>query len=208
MFAIEAWRDYEPSVTQVPGVYQGVFELPLDGREYLDAMYTAGIRMIRFCEEVRPADNPVSFVGFLRLLGDATAIGMRVLWSLASDRTGNTSDWRPMAHLHPPTEVTEDPGGHILRAWRSGFSFNGCTSRRGPGFIQVHDKRGPGLQRFTIANPRLLTAVETARHAVPMKSLPADCVASLIKTGLFADVNGVGWWMPYQMRRRPRAKTN
>jgi hypothetical protein len=208
VFRIAAWRDYEPAVAHLPGVFQGVLTLPDGDRARIDTLYGGGTRMIQLRDEIGLAEGPERFVAALRLIGDATAIGLRVRWRLSLAGITEDLTWRDLVHLHPPSDIAPDPGASIRQAWASEHAFNACTSRRGPGFVQIHDRRRSGLHRFTITKPLLLEVIETAQRAVPVKSLPVDCVESLTRAGLFANVDGIGWWMPYQMRRRPRGTTS
>lgn len=107
-------------------------------------------------------------------------------------------------HLNPPELISGVPNAAaMLAAWRIRYFFHACIYRRGPGFIQVRDRRYGQLSRITIDEPDYLAVINEIQIPAPAESLPEDIVTDLAAENLVARIGDFVWWVPYRVRRWP-----
>jgi hypothetical protein len=163
------------------------------------ALFAAGVRWVRVPEPVdlaAPAAVPV-----LTLLRDLTALGVSVDWEVLAP---HGFDWVAVSHLYPPRAVLGDPTGVIQPEWERQFYVGRLVYRRGPGFVQVRDRRRGRLQLHTIDEPDHLLAVEQLLLGHDPAALPPAVLDDFHGADLLGMAGDVAWWLPYRARRWPR----
>ncbi|MFH8371682.1 DUF5825 family protein [Streptomyces sp. NPDC018031] len=202
-----AWRDYDPDACRLPGMDLG--ELPLTGRaaEEADRLWRLGARRVRLPESVdltRAAADPAAAARAVRalcLVRDLTAHAVLVEWRLAlADE--DPEQWRALNHLQPPLDLTgpADPAA-ALQEWRHQHYLCKCLWRRGPGFVQIRDRRWGDLRRFTVAEPEYQEAIALLEHGVPARRVDPEILADLRTERLVGEAGELVWWLPYRVRR-------
>ncbi|MFL6112939.1 MAG: DUF5825 family protein, partial [Catenulispora sp.] len=74
---------------------------------------------------------------------------------------------------------------------------------RGPGFVEVRDRRSGSLSRFVIDDPAYLGVVDRLIDGADVADLPADVLAVFVEEGLAGLAGESAWWLPYRVRRWP-----
>ena len=223
--AVELWRDYDPAARRLPGMSLGTRVFHGSARTAVTEWYDAGARCMRLPEPVRLcADAPPESARALLLVREATSRGFAVLWSAYC--ADGCAAGRPYHHLHPPTALTgltgltgltvrtgavpaeevpaeEAPAEEVLAGWRTSYFPSKCVFRRGPGFVEVRDRRFGSLELFTIDEPGHLDAIDALTDGVPVADVPAGVRRDFAEAGLIAEHAGHAWWLPMRVRRWP-----
>lgn len=135
---------------------------------------------------------------------DLTALAVYVDWQL---RIGpDTSTSRALGHLQPPSVLlgSADPE-EDLKTWRSVHYLGKCLWRRGPGFVQIRDRRFGELRRFTVEEPEYHQAIDQLSLGVAASAVPAPVLADLAGEELVGRVGDQAWLLPYRVRRWTQA---
>lgn len=207
------WRDYDPVACALPGMFLGDIALTGPVAEECDRLWELGARRVRLSDVVDLADSgtpdaAARAVRTLSLVRDLTARAVLVEWDLRPDPDGGataTEDIsRLLSHLQPPQRIEGvDPtrAEDALRTWRNGHYLGKCLWRRGPGFVQIRDRRWGDLRRFTVDEPHYQGAIERLAYGAPASAVPSDALADLREERLVLAVGDVQWWLPYRVNR-------
>lgn len=182
---VEAWRDYDPVARELPGM--GLGHLSTDSAA---ALHELGARCVRLPEPVTLCGSPL-----LPLVRDLTGLGAAVDWTAHCH--GGCADHDELGHLFPPGAVTG------VRNWREGYFPGRCVYRRGPGFVEVRDRRFGPLDLFVVDDPRFLDAISAMNTGAPVAAVPSDVLADLRDARLVAEHDGRAWWLPTRVHRWP-----
>jgi hypothetical protein len=198
---VTLWRDYEE--LDRPGVFAGTTVVSVPAAEASRAFFEGGVRRVALIDAVdlAGADGQADAVRALVLVRELTGYGIAVDWRL---RLG-AERWRPLSHLYPPGEIigAED----VCREWRNGYHFFKCVYRRGPGFLQVRDRRSDVLRKITIDGPVHRAAVDDLLEGCPASAVPPSILRDLTTMGLVHLLGGTAWWPPCRVRRWPAGKS-
>ncbi|QGV77109.1 DUF5825 family protein [Streptomyces ficellus] len=204
--AVLAWRDYDPAACELPGMYLGEIALPGPPAGESDRLWGLGARRVRLPDPVDLSGEPdpgraASAVGALSLVRDLTARAVLVEWDLRLD-PADGDGWQALSHLQPPRRL-EGPAGadEALRSWRRGHYLCKCLWRKGPGFVQIRDRRWGELRRFTADEPEYAEAIERLAHGAPADSVPRAVLDDFRGEALVLDVGPLAWWLPYRISR-------
>jgi hypothetical protein len=166
-------------------------------------LYRSGVRCTALDEPVSlrsPDPRDLRALDFVRV---ATARGQLVRWHLrAGRRVYPRLTTHDLSHLQPPVSLDGPRSAERLAQWKSRFYIGRCVWRRGPGFVQIRDRRDGVLQRFDLVQPEYV-------HAVPLlEKQQTDAVDPGVLTSLRAehlvlDFGGLDWWAPYLIDRWP-----
>ena len=205
--SISAWRDYDETVTALrDDMFLGRWALTPGTRVSADDLFAAGARRVSFHEVVdTDSADTAGAVRALTLIRDLTGCGVVVGWEL---RTGASQDWRELSHLYPPASVIAGGGaghGDPREEWARGYLMTKCAVRRGPGLLQVRDRRFGGLRNITIVRPDYLDAIAALEYGAPAVDVPAGILRELGTQRLVGLAGGMAWWLPYRVRRYPVA---
>ncbi|MDH6455841.1 MULTISPECIES: DUF5825 family protein [unclassified Streptomyces] len=207
---LTTWRDHDEEVLQLPALrpLTTVVADSATPAETAAKLYTEGVRRVALD---RPADltgatGARTIVSTMLLLGELTSWGIVVDWDVA---LGADPDiWRSFNHLHPPRRILDTEhakeAADIRQEWRSTFYVGKCVYRRGPGFVQVRDRRAGGsLARYTLDDPGYLEAVDKLAHGCPAEAVAPDVLDHLVGESLAGRAGRLAWWLPYRVRRWP-----
>lgn len=209
--SLTTWRDHDDEVLQLPWMDSPARIAvdpagPAPGPAHLAAeLYRSGTRRVALD---RPADlsggaGARSIVTTVLLVAELTSWGLVVDWevSLGAD----PEIWRSLNHLYPPSAVLGAPDSDDIRQqWKETFYLCKCIYRKGPGFIQVRDRRtGGSLLRFTLHDPAYLQAVEQLSAGCRAEDVPAQVLDDLVGESLAGRAGDLAWWLPYRVRRWP-----
>jgi hypothetical protein len=201
--SISAWREYDETVAAVrDGMSLGSWALTPGTWVGADDLFAAGARRVTFHKVVdTDSADAVGAVRALTLIRDLTACGVVVGWEL---RSGVGEDWRELNHLYPPASVIADggPGSAEPREeWARGYLMTKCAARRGPGLLQIRDRRFGSLRNITIVRPDYLDAIAALEYGAPAVHVSAGILRELRAQRLVGLVGGMAWWLPYRVRR-------
>ncbi|MFJ7263548.1 DUF5825 family protein [Streptomyces globosus] len=199
---VEAWRDYDPAVRALPGMRLGPLEPGgATAREDAERLHAAGARCVRLPEpvEVCAGAGPRS-ARALALVRELTGRAVAVEWTA---RCGDGCAGRgELGHLYPPQEV-EGAAAGAARGWRAAYFPGKCVYRRGPGFVEVRDRRFGPLELFTIDEPLFVAAVGALRDGAAAGAVPEGVLAELEGARLVSRLGGRAWWLPVPVHRWP-----
>src|SRR5690606_26382664 len=187
------WRDPSPSVRRLPGMAMGTTEVGEDWVTHAERLYRRGVRAVSI-------DRPVALcgpqaeesAGALALIRELTAHGISVEWT-AVCRPG-CDDGLLFGHLWPPVAVrgAADPAA-AARVWRRRFFPAKCVFRRGPGFLEVRDRRWGTLEAFTIDEPDWIEAVDAMVEGAAGKAVPHPAREAFAEARLTLEREGRLW---------------
>ncbi len=198
---VELWRDYDPVVQCLPGMRLGTRTLDGAWRQWATKLYEAGARCVRIAEPVTLCGTASArSARTLVLIRELTSRGFAVEW--AAGCGDGCAALRRFNHLYPPAGVAGAPE-EVTRDWRATFFPCKCVFRRGPGFIEVRDRRLGSLETFTIDDPRHIAAIEAMEEGVAADEVPADVRRDLAEADLLAEHAGHLWWLPMRVHRWP-----
>ncbi len=164
-------------------------------------LYRSGRRYMRIGDPVRLCEDASSqSTDALVLLRELTALGAAVSWTASCD--DGCVNTRRFSHLFPPSAVHgADPV--VAREWRERYLPCMCVFRRGPGFVEVRDRRRGTLDIITLDEPDVLAAIEPLLEGVAVAELPAGMLDPLREADLVAEQGGLAWWLPARVHRWP-----
>ncbi|MFE9427455.1 DUF5825 family protein [Kitasatospora sp. NPDC006697] len=202
----ELWLDYEPSVQRLPGIALGPRTLDGPAREAVTRWHREGVRCLRLPEPVLLcADAPAASVAALLLVREATGQGLAVRWTGSCPDGCGAADGR-YHHFYPPERLI-GAGSEALARWRGGYFPGKCLFRRGPGFVEVRDRRSGALELYTIDEPGQLEQLPALLDGTPAEQLPAGVRRDFTEAGLITEQGGLAWWLPMGVRRWPFPST-
>lgn len=200
--AVRLWRHHDPVAADLPGIDLGTEQVTGDLVDAAAGLVARGTRRAALSAPVdlSGAGDPAATVRALVLVRELTSHAVAVDWRLLA---APGEQWRLLGHLYPPSEVAGPSGQDILAEWRSGFHLCRFVYRRGPGFVQVRDRRFGDLSCFTIDDPAYLAAIAGLRTGATASTVPGHVMDDLLAEGLVGVVGELAWWIPYQARHWP-----
>ena len=203
---VTVWRDYDrEAMARVPGISLGRIELKPSAQVQAADLYARGARCVTWDSPV-DLDSPdtARTVRALCFIRDLTSWGFVVGWQLKTG-TGLT-DWRALGHLYPPAHVTcagSAYGEELRTEWAQRYHMSKCVSRRGPGLLQIRDRRWDGLRRITITRPAYFAAIAALEPGALTTAIPSRILGYFAAEHLVGQVGDISWWLPCQLRRWP-----
>jgi hypothetical protein len=199
---VTLWRDYEE--LDRPDVFAGTAVVSVPAAEASRALFEDGVRRVALVDAVdlaASAGGQAAAVRTLVLVRELTGYGIAVDWRL---RLGGER-WRPLSHLYPPSEVigAED----LRREWRNSYHFFKCAYRRGPGFLQIRDRRSGALRKITVDGAVHRAAIDDLLEGCPASAVPPSILRDLTTMRLVHLLGGTAWWLPYRVRQWPAGRS-
>ncbi|MBB5827257.1 DUF5825 family protein [Micromonospora carbonacea] len=199
---VELSRDYDPAAARLPGMALGTRRLVGPCGETVAGWYAAGARHARLAHPVDLcADADARAARSLLLVRELTARGIAVDWTARCRDGCHGGDL--FTHLCPPSRLDGDATGTVAARWRAAFFLGRCVYRRGPGFVEVRDRRSGALEVVTIDEPGHLAAIAPLAEGVAATAVPADVRRDLVGAHLVAEQAGHLWWLPTRAHRWP-----
>ncbi|MEV6840143.1 DUF5825 family protein [Streptomyces sp. NPDC051133] len=203
--AVLAWRDHDAQARTLPGMSLGRVPLaPEPGAA--ERLWSMGARRAEL-------DSPVDLVTTgpgparaaidrLCLVRDLTARAVQVDWDLRLPASHGDETWKVLSHLQPPRTISglTEPET-ALRAWRTRHYLCKLVWRKGPGFLQIRDRRWGDLRRFTADDPRYPAAVARLDRGAHRSDIATDILEELTAEHLVLTAGDLVWWLPYRVAR-------
>ncbi len=204
---VELYRDDAEAVRLLPGGLLARRRLTGPWVPAAAAVHAAGARYARITRPVHLCPDADAWSGrTLVLVRELTARGIAVDWT-ARCTDGCVSEGT-VGHLYPPATVdcpaTAPPHPpDAAGEWRRTYFASRCVHRRGPGFVEVRDRRSGSLELYTIDEPAYLAAIDAMVEGVPVDQVPAAAYRELSGARLVAEQAGHLWWLPTRPYRWP-----
>lgn len=202
--ALTLWRDHDPEVLDLPGVAMGTVPATGDPIAAAAAFARSGVRRVALSEPVDLSDvlGEQDRVQTMVLLRELTGWGIVIDWQLrAAERCDLLGR---LNYLYPPADLLgRTDAEKTLRDWRETFYVCKCVYRRGPGFVEVRDRRRGLLIRFTIDDPLYLETIDVLVKGTLIDSVPTDVLTAFLKEDLVGVAGQKTWWLPHPVRRWP-----
>lgn len=201
------WRDHDAEALKL-GEPMRLDRVALDTEAGLLAgnLFDSGGRLAVINEIIDFDDHdPMDLVRFFELLRELTSYGISVGWRMRTSH--DDTRWSDLWHLFPPSEV-EIPGGtagQTWEFWRKQFFYGLCIMRRGPGIIDVRDRRFGRIRRLSFTSPPHLEAIGRLERGAPASSVAPDVLAELEEARVVMAIGGMRLWLPCRFRRSPLA---
>ncbi|MEU1755101.1 DUF5825 family protein [Micromonospora matsumotoense] len=205
-------RDHDPAVLSIPGMTIGPAELREPAADAVARWRADGVRRVDLPGAVDLTvtgadETAVDTVRRLVLVRELTSHGIAVDWRLRLPGA-DADEWLPYSHLRAPVELLPPPGGEgdpaaQLAAWGKGFYFDRCTFRRGPGFVQVRDRRSGRLNLLTIDDPAYLAVLDQLMDGAPITDVDLGIARDFGEEGLVTKIGDLLVWLPHRLRRWP-----
>jgi len=165
--------------------------------------YRLGARFVSIAEPIALGPGPSAghTLAALSFVRELTSHGMDVDWH--ARLTADSSPWWVFSHLFPPATLDGPYAAEALAAWRAKYHLGRCFLRRGPGFVQIRDRRHQGFRRLTVSDPDHLAAIDALLAGRGRAAVPERIVAVFERQHLVVPVGGDVWWAPYRLQRWP-----
>ncbi|MEU6708212.1 RiPP maturation radical SAM C-methyltransferase [Streptomyces wuyuanensis] len=202
---LTCWKDYEPACRILPGMCLGDITVDAPPAVSAQSLWDQGARRVELpgWTVLAPDGDDEQTCHVLSLVRDMTSLAVFVDWRLVLEE--GAPPWRMLSHLHPPSEIRAGADGdEILRQWREQYYLGKFVWLRGPGFIQIRDRRWTGLRRFTLTDSQELAAVEALTNGDPEFPVSRYILDAFRAEDLTIRIDGRTWFAPYLMRRRPK----
>lgn len=199
----QVWRDHDGEALQL-GAFMRLdsFVTAADAGLLAGNVFDAGGRLVVISEIFDlEALAPADAARFLALLRELTSCGIAVEWRLKASH--DDPRWRDLWHLFPPAEVTIPAGtdGQVWDFWRRQFCYGLCVMRRGPGMIEVRDRRSGTLRCVRFTSPPHLAAIERLERGTPASSLAPELLAEFEAARVVMAIGSMRLWLPCRTRR-------
>ncbi|MFI8103742.1 DUF5825 family protein [Streptomyces sp. NPDC086023] len=200
--SVTAWRDYEPEACLLEGMSLGEATIAQPSGAAAESLWRLGARRVRINHLVDLATPAAADFAALGLIRDLTSHAVFVEWRLHLPDAD--ASWRLFSHLHPPVSIDGSPGSTVLSQWRRDHYLGKLAWLRGPGFIQIRDRRWGDLRLFTLDQPGELAAVVALSEATAPSLTARAAVKELGRHHLALQIGKQLWFAPYSYRRRPQ----
>lgn len=199
------WRDHDGEALQLGELRRpDPVTLNTDADLLAGKVFDAGGRLVVIDEIIDFDDlDTVDSLRFVELLRELTSYGISVGWRMRTSH--NDTRWRDLWHLFPPSEVAIPAGttDRILEFWQQQFYYGLCTMRRGPGMVEVRDRRLGRIRRLSFTSRLHLEAIERLERGAAASSVAPEVLAEFEKARVVLAIGGMRLWLPCRSRRSP-----
>jgi hypothetical protein len=204
--AMTLWKDRNPAAMRLPGMYAGVVDRLDDPLTAVSSLAASGVQFARLRDTVDLADDDgAAAVAALVAIRELTSHGIAVDWAI---RMPAGAGWQQLSHLYPPAAVwCGSESENVTTRWRNSFHAAKCGYRRGPGFLEIRDRRTGSYRRTVIRSARNDQAIAPLLRGVPAASLGETATRRYLEADLVHRAGQFLWWTPYLIRRWPLSTT-
>jgi hypothetical protein len=195
------WRHGDAAVRAMQNMHIGDRVLGGDVADEAREIYQSSARFVSIEPVVDLSGLPGTehMIPVLSFIRELTSYGLEVDWRARLAPDG--PEWWVFSHLFPPSDLEGPRGDEVLAVWRARYHVGRCFLRRGPGFVQIRDRRHAGLRRLTISEGALVSAIESLMSDRGADSVPDQAIAVFEKQHLAVRIGAGVWWAPYRLRR-------
>ena len=202
---LQVWRDHDAAALRL-GEFMRVDSLPpaTDTGLLAGNVFDSGGRLVVFAEIIDFDDlGAADAVRFVALLRELTSYGVAVQWRLRV--TSGETRWRDLWHLAPPSEVLlpASASDTTWEFWRRRYYYGLCFMRRGPGLIEVRDRRSGRFQCLRFTTPLHLAEIARLESGATASSLAPEVLTEFEAARVVLAVGDMRLWLPCRLRRSP-----
>lgn len=203
--SVQVWRDHDAQALRL-GEFMRLDALApaADAGLLAGDLFDAGGRLVVLPEIIDFDDlDDAAAVRFVAMLRELTSYGIAVEWRLRV--TSGGTRWRDLWHLFPPSQVLLPAGtsDRTWEFWRRQFYYGLCLTRRGPGVIEVRDRREGRLRCLRFAAPLHLAEIGRLEQGATASSLAPEVLAEFEAARVVLAVGDMRLWLPCRSRRSP-----
>lgn len=202
---LQVWRDHDGEALKLGELMRlDSFASSTDADLLAGKVFDSGGRLVVVDEIIDfDAVDTADASRFIELLRELTSYGIAVEWRLMAGH-GDTR-WRDLWHLSPPSEVVMPAGaaGQTLEFWQRQFYYGLCFMRRGPGMIEVRDRRSGRMRLLRFTSPLHLEAIQRLEKGAPASSFEPDVLAEFEAARVVMAIGDIRLWLPCRFRRSP-----
>jgi hypothetical protein len=202
---LQIWRDHDGAALRLGELMRlDSFASVMDAGLLAGNVFDSGGRLVVVGEIIDfDALETADAARFLELLRELTSYGIAVGWRLKASH--DDTRWRDLWHLFPPSEVLLPDGtaGHIWEFWQRQFYYGLCVMRRGPGVIEVRDRRAGRIRCLRFTSPPHLAAIEALEKGAPASSFEPEVLAEFEAARVALAIGDMRLWLPCRSRRSP-----
>jgi len=210
--AMTLWKDRDPAAMRLPGMYAGAVDRLDDPLTAVSSLAASGVQFARLAATVdlADADGPdtdgAAAAAALVVVRELTSHGIAVDWTIRMP--AGAVGWQQLSHLYPPAAVLcGSESANVTTWWRDSFHAAKCGYRRGPGFLEIRDRRTGSFRRTVIGSARSDQAIAPLLRGVPAASLGETATRRYLEADLIHRAGQFLWWTPYLIRRWPLSTT-
>lgn len=205
--AMTLWKDRNPVAMRLPGMYAGVVDRLDDPLTAVSSLAASGVQFARLRDTVDLADDDgAAAAAALVAVRELTSHGIAVDWAIRMP--AGAAGWQQLSHLYPPAAVwCGSESENVTTRWRNSFHAAKCGYRRGPGFLEIRDRRTGSYRRTVIKSARNDQAIAPLLRGVPAASLGETATRRYLEADLVHRAGRFLWWTPYLIRRWPLSTT-
>lgn len=209
--AMTLWKDRDPAAMRLPGIYAGTADQLDDPLTVVSSLAASGVQFVRLRDTVDlvaadGADADRAAAAALVAVRELTSHGIAVDWTIRLP--AGAAGWQGLSHLYPPAAVL--CGGeseNVTTWWRDSFHAAKCGYRRGPGFLEIRDRRTGSFRRTVIRSARNDQAIGPLLRGMSAASLSEAATRRYLEADLIHRAGQYLWWTPYLIRRWPLSTT-
>jgi Family of unknown function (DUF5825) len=200
------WKDRNPAAMRLPGMYAGSVDRLDDPSGAVSRLAAGGVQFARLRDTVDLADaDGAAAVAALVVVRELTSHGIAVDWTI---RMPAQAGWQLLSHLYPPAAVLCGSGSEsVTTQWRDSFHAAKCGYRRGPGFLEIRDRRTGSFRRTVIRSAQHGQAILPLLRGVPAAAVDETVIGRYLDADLVHRAGRFLWWTPYLIRRWPLSST-
>jgi hypothetical protein len=201
------WKDRHPAAMRLPGMYAGVADRLDDPLTAVSSLAASGVQFARLRDTVDLADDDgAAATAALVAVRELTSHGIAVDWAIRMP--AGAAGWQQLSHLYPPAAVwCGSESENVTTRWRNSFHAAKCGYRRGPGFLEIRDRRTGSYRRTVIRSAETDQAIAPLLRGVPAASLGETATRRYLEADLVHRAGQFLWWTPYLIRRWPLSTT-
>ena len=215
--AMTLWKDRDPAAMRLPGMYAGTMDRLDDPLTAVSSLAASGVQFVRLRDAVdlaavggadadgADADGAAAAAALVAVR-ELTSHGIAVDWTIRMP--AGAAGWQQLSHLYPPAAVLcGSESENVTTWWRDSFHAAKCGYRRGPGFLEIRDRRTGSFRRTVIRSARSDQAITPLLRGVPAASLGEAATRRYLEADLVHRAGQFLWWAPYLIRRWPLSTT-
>jgi hypothetical protein len=205
--AMTLWKDRDPAAMRLPGIYAGTLDQLDDPLTTVSSLAASGVQYAQLRDPVDLGDTDgAAAAAALVAVRELTSHGIAVDWTIRLP--AGAAGWQQLSHLYPPVAVLcGSESENVTTWWRDSFHAAKCGYRRGPGFLEIRDRRTGSFRRTVIRSAQNDQGIAPLLRGMPAASLSEAATRRYLEADLIHQAGRFLWWTPYLIRRWPLSTT-